>query len=506
MPRDGAPPLVIGAGPLHPRDVAAAAWDGRPASLHPAAWARIGAGHDALLRLVAGGAPIYGVSTGLGAAVDTPLTPDPGRQRRVVLARMVGVGPSASPPQVRATMLARLAGFAEGRSGVSPEVAGAYLALLNSGAVPVMPLVGSVGQADLAPLAHVAAPLAGAGEAVVDGVVLPGAGAMARAGIPLPAFGPKDGLALVSSNAASVGLATLVLAEAERLFGAWVAAAGLSLAGLRGNLSPLDPRAAALHPAPGQAEVARALREMVDGCAGLDAPRRLQDPLSLRCLPPVLGACLAALHGATAAVALELNSADDNPAVLAEGNCVLSNANFDPTHMVLALDTLGLAMARVATLQGARVMQLMSPAATGLPRFLSPLEGRNGFATVQKTASALVAEAGQLAVPMPAHALPVADGVEDYATMALSTVRRVGDMLGHLRHLCAIELMAAAQACDMQAGVALGPRAAAALAVVRAAVPPLHEDRPAAPDMEALAGLIAAGQFSAYAAALFEGV
>jgi len=505
VPRDGGPDLVIGGAALHPREVAAAALGRQPTVLHLAAWARIGAGHDALLRLAACGTPIYGVSTGLGAAADTAIAPDADVQRRVVLARMVGVGPAATAPQVRAIMIARLAGFAEGRSGVSPVVAAAYLAVLNSGMVPVMPLVGSVGQADLAPLAHVAAVLVGAGEADVDGAVLPGADAMARAGIACPAFGPKDGLALVSSNAASVGLAALVLADAERLFGAWVAAAALSLEGFRGNLAPLHPAAAALRPVPGQAAVAGALRHMLDGSSLPGAPRRLQDPLSIRCLAPVMGACLAALHGATAAVALELNSSGDNPAVLADEGCILPSANFDTTHLVLALEGLGLAMARVAAAQGARVLQLMSPGASGLPRFLSPVQaGRNGFATLQKTASVLVAETGQLAMPMPAYALPAADGVEDYATMALSVVRKTAALLDHLHLLCAIELLVAAQTCELRPGITLSPRCAAVLATVRAAVPALHEDRPCAPDVLALAGLVAAGQFSACGAVLFD--
>ena len=504
--QDGAPNLVIGGAALHPRDVAAAALSHQPTVLHPAAWARIGAGYETLLQLAACGTPIYGVSTGLGAAVDTPITPDADQQCRVVLARMVGVGPAATAPQVRAVMVSRLAGFAEGRSGVSPGVVAAYLAVLNSGVVPVMPLIGSIGQADLAPLAHLAAVLVGAGEAEVDGTVLPGADAMARAGIARPVLGPKDGLALVSSNAASVGLATLVLAEAERLFGAWVAAAALSLEGFRGNLAPLHPAAVALRPTPGQAAVAGAMRHMLDGSSLHGAPRRLQDPLSIRCLVPVMGACLAALHGATAAVALELNSSGDNPAVLADKGCMLPTANFDITHLVLALEGLGLAMARVAAAQGARVVQLMSPGASGLPRFLSPVQaGRNGFATLQKTASVLVAETGQLAMPMPAYALPAADGVEDYATMTLSVVRKTAALLDHLRLLCAIELMVAAQACELRPGIALGPRCAAVLAAVRAAVPALHEDRPCTPGVLALAGLVAAGQFGACGAALFDG-
>ncbi len=498
--------LEIG-GHLQPRTLAAAARAGSAVRLAPAAWDRIAAAHAALDRIAGEGAAIYGVSTGLGAAVDTPAAPGgEGQQRRVVMARMVGVGPLAAPDQVRAVMMARLAGLAVGRSGASPGIVAAYAALLNAGVLPAMPLVGSVGEADLAPLAHVAGVLAGAGEAVVDGQVMPGAAALAHAGIAPPPFGIKDGLALVSSNAASAGLGALVLADAERLFGAWLAAACLTLEGYRASVAPLRPAASALRPAPGQAEAAASLLGTLEGSALLlpGAARRLQDPLSLRCLAPVLGACLAALRAATAAVALELNTSDDNPAVLAECGAIQPNANFDSTHLLLAFEGLGLALSRAAAAQGARMLQLMSPASSGLPRFLSPMkDGRNGFATVQKTISALVAETWQHAMPMPPCALAAADGVEDYATMVVSGVRRLGALLAQLRLLCAVELMVGAQACDLRDGLRLGPGGAAVHGDVRRLVPMLRDDRPAAPDILALDALIGEGCFDDLAAPLF---
>lgn len=501
-----APAVLEIGGHLQPRTLAAAARAGSAVRLAPAAWDRIGAAHAVLERIAGEGAAIYGVSTGLGAAADTPVAPGgDGLQRRVVLARMVGVGPLAPPDQVRAVMIARLAGLAVGRSGASPGIVAAYAALLNAGVLPAMPLVGSVGEADLAPLAHIAGVLAGAGEALVDGQILPGAAALAHAGIAPPPFGIKDGLALVSSNAASAGLGALVLADAERLFGAWLAAAALVLEGYRASVAPLQPEASALRPAPGQAEAASALLGLLEGSALLlpGAARRLQDPLSLRCLAPVLGACLAALRAATAAAELELNTSDDNPAVLAEHGAIQPNANFDPTHLLLAFEGLGLALSRAAAAQGARVMQLMSPASSGLPRFLSPVQaGRSGFAAVQKTATALVAEAGHHAMPMLPCVLAAADGVEDHATMAVSTMRRLGALLAQLRLLCAIELMVGAQACDLRDGLRLGPHGAAVHGAVRRRVPMLRDDRPAAPDILALDALIGEGCFDGLAAPL----
>jgi histidine ammonia-lyase len=488
--------VEIGSAPLRPADIEAIARFGAAVILSPAACARIAAGHAALIALAARGDAIYGVNTGLGAAVDTPLAPGGhARQLLIGLGRSVGAGPPAPTEIVRATMAARLAGLATGRSGASPDTVRALALLLNHHVHPTMQMIGSTGEADLAPLAQIATVLMGAGEAAYEGQILPGGEALARAGLDVPTLGPKDGLALVSSNAASVGHGALVIQDGARVIDAGYGAAALSCAGFGANPSPFDPRIAELRPALGQAGAARRLLALLAGTHSLG--RRLQDPLSLRCLAPVLGSADIALARARDAVALELNGAGDNPAILAEDMAVLANANFDMTHLSLAFEALGLALARSAALAGARVIQLMSPATSGLPRFLSPVQnGRAGFTPVQKTVAALVATIQHHAIPMPSVTLPNAEGVEDYATMAPATVAKTAAAIEHMRLVVAIELMVAAQACDMR-GTPLGDRVAAIHAAVRRLVAPLGEDRALSPDIAALDTLVRDGRQAA---------
>src|SRR6202035_2673913 len=123
--------------------------------------------------------------------------------QRMLLARSVGIGPRRPRDAVRAAMMARIAGMAAGGSGISPAVLDALIALLNTGVHPAIPSIGSIGAADLAPLAHMALPLIGLGEAEYQGEVVPGAEALRRAGLVPLELGPKDGLALINSNAAS---------------------------------------------------------------------------------------------------------------------------------------------------------------------------------------------------------------------------------------------------------------------------------------------------------------
>jgi histidine ammonia-lyase len=481
--------VEIGAAPLVCRDIAEIACDGAPVSLAPSALARIVAGHTTLEALAARGDAIYGVSTGLGAAVDTAIVVEgQERQVRVGLARSVGAGPLAAPELVRATMAARLAGLVQGRSGAAPQTVQALASMLNHRLHPTMRLLGSTGEADLAPLAHIATVLMGAGEAEFDGEILPGGEALARAGLQVPRLGLKDGLALVSSNAASVGQGALVVQDCARVLEAAFAAAALSCAGFGANLSPLDARLAQLRAAPGQGVAARRLLALLAGTQGMG--RRLQDPLSLRCLAPVIGCADVALARARDAVELELNGAGDNPAILAEDMAALANANFDVTHLALAFEGLGLALSRLAALAGARMIQLMSPANSGLPRFLSPLQGgRSGFSPVLKTVAALVAGIQHAAMPMPTVVLPAAEGVEDYATMAPAVVAKTATIVEQLRLLVAIEMLVAAQACDLRGSV-LSPSMAAIHGAVRHLVAPLNEDRALSPDIAALESLI----------------
>ena len=494
------PIVTLGAARLTIGDIAGVA-DGQHAiAFSEAAEARIEASASALAMLSAAGERIYGVTTGLGAAVDTALRADDDVQMRVPLARCVGVGRAGSRRELRAIMTTRAARLARGCSGASLATARGLVRLVERDVQPVVPMTGSIGEGDLAPLAAIAAVLTGQGFATVAGETVPGAVALERAGLsPFHLVG-KDGLALVSSNAASVGLAVLCVADARRVLSAAVAAGALSFEAYRCSLNPLSEAALALRPLPGQEAVAAAMRALFEHGALVQPgmARRLQDPLSFRCIAPVMGAAVAALDSAGEIVDAEINSSDDNPAIFAEGYS-LPNANFDTTHLTLAFEMLGLALARVAAMVGERIMKLMSPASSELPRFLSPIQnGRNGYATVQKTVAALVAEIQHKANPMPVFVLPVADRVEDYATMATAVVEKTADIVARLRLLIAVELMVAAQAVDLRDGIALGRGTAGVRAAVRSAVAMLTEDRPATPDIETLDAMIAAGAFDVF--------
>ncbi len=478
-------------------EIVAIARDDARIELTPAVEARVAAARAVVDRYTEEGRPVYGLTTGLGAGVDTRLATDDlvAFQMRVPQARAVGVGAALPRVSVRAMMAVRIAGMAAGGAGVSPCVFQGLIDALNAGFHPVVPSLGSIGAADLAPLAHMGRALLGHGEAEFAAEVMPAATALERAGLVPLALGPKDGHAIVVANSLSVALACLRLYDIDRLFDWSLLAAALNVEAFRANVSAFDDRALAARPAFGQRAVAARLRRILSGSSLLaaGAARRLQDPLSYRCVAQIWGAWQHAVEEAREATTIELSSSGDNPVVLASEGLILSHGNFDLTAFVLSWEQLGQAMAHCAAATAYRTMKIMSPAMSDLPRFLTAMgQSRTGFATVQKTVSAMEAEIRHLALPISLTPIPVADGVEDQASMAPSVLVKTEAILERLRYLVAIELVAAAQAVELR-GVAeeLGAGTRAAYDAVRRIVEPLGEDRAQGPDFMRVAEAIA---------------
>ena len=480
--------------------VACVARDRVHVELEPVALERMAAARAVVDRYLADGLPAYGLTTGLGGRVLELLAVDARAafSRQTIHGRATAVGPALPAELVRAAVLIRANGLARGAAGARPEVAEALVALLNAGVHPVVPEIGSVGASDLCLLAHVGLVLLGEGSAEVDGEVVPSMTALERAGLAPLELAPKDGLALISSNAVSSAAAALALTDGRRALAAAQVAAAVSLEGFRASLTPLDERVAAARPAPGQAECAAELRALLAGgsLAEADPPRRLQDPLSFRCVSQVHGSLLAALGQLEAALEPELNGAGDNPLVLVESGEILSTGNFHVPALALAADSVALALAQVADLSAARCMRLRDPNLTDLPVNLAPPGSTGaGLAPLLKTAAALMSEIVHAAAPV-TLASRSTDGVEDAATGATLAARRLDGILERVRLLVAIELVFGAQAVDLAAPERLGRGTAVAHAVVRQLVEPLDEDRPLGEDVERIAAAVAAGRFS----------
>jgi histidine ammonia-lyase len=379
---------------------------------------------------------------------------------------MVGQGPPAALDAARGTLLVVVNLIAAGRSAARIETAQRLVDAFNGDdRLPGVPLLGSIGQADLAPLSHLAFGIVGdeplrAGEAV----------------------------ALTSTNAFSTALAALALHDAHRLLTTLAATAGLAFEGFRANPSPLHRAVDDVRPFPG---LMRARGDLEHALAGSrlhrpGEPRNLQDPLSYRNVAQVLGAARGAVDHARDQVAIELNAHQSNPLVLAATNEVVAVANFEALPLALALDYARLGVAAAITSAAERVVKLLQRSHSGLPSGLRHTPGAEPALEVfAHAAVALAGEARLLATPV-SNELPstsLEDGIEDRMTFAPLGARRLAEQTALGLRIAALELVCAGEAIEIRRARGetvdpLGAGAQAAYALLRrhlAPVGPLGE-------------------------------
>jgi histidine ammonia-lyase len=359
---------------------------------------------------------------------------------------------------------------------------------------------------DLAPLAHLAQVVIGEGQALYKGDRVPGGEALHRAGITPVSLEAKEGLSLLNGTQGMLALLSLALRDADALVDTADIAASLSLDALRGSPGAFDARIMHARDYAGAATTARNLAALNEGSAireshrAADEDARVQDAYSLRCTPQVHGAVRDALRQAREIAAVELNSATDNPLVFVRGNGqgdIVSGGNFHGQPLAMAADQVAIALATLGGISERRTEHMTNPLTSMLPAFLTPDPGLNsGFMIVQVAAAALVAETRALANPHSVNSISTSGNQEDFVSMGMSAARRLLRMLENLRHIVAIELLCACQGIDLLAPLKTGTLAQKAHDAVRAVSPQLTADRPLAPDITAVAALIANGTIS----------
>ncbi len=449
-----------------------------------------------------GDAAVYGINTGFGALAEVTIPKDSlaALQRNLVRSHAAGVDAPLPVPAVRAMMALRANVLAKGFSGVRRSTLERLIAALNARVHPIVPSRGSVGASgDLAPLAHLSLVLIGEGFATVadDPALLGGRAALARAGLEPVELGPKEGLALINGTQASAAVAALALVGAERLARAADLAAALSIDGLRGSFHPFEARLHDTRPYPGQRASAANLFALLQD-SPINASHancgRVQDAYSMRCAPQVHGAARDALAYARRTIEIEVNAATDNPMVFAAEGEIVSGGNFHGAPVALASDVIALALVQLVTISERRSDRLVNPALSGLAPFLARDSGlHSGYMLAQVTAAALVSELKTLAHPASADTIPTSANREDHVSMSMAAALKADRALHLATRVVAIEILLACQAIDLLAPLATSPSLAPVHARVRSDVATLDDDRPPAPDIEAISELITRG-------------
>ena len=273
-------------------------------------------------------------------------------------------------------------------------------------------------------------------------------------------------------------------------------AGALDLEALGANpnaLHPGDRRGAAVSRAAGHA------RPPATRCstAARSRPRALQDPLSFRTLAQLNGAARDAFGFVGAQLAIELNAAQSNPLVLVDEGRVISVGNFEIQPLATALDLARLALAPVISSAAERAVKLLQAPLTGLTEGLGarPAMAESALSEFGIAVQAFAAEARLLAQPVSFELVSTtqAEGIEDRMTMAPLAARRLEEMVELGARVVSIELMLAAQACDLRGARARGRHGARCATRCGAFVPFLDEGD-VLPDLEPLVDEIRSGQ------------
>src|ERR1700733_7495794 len=238
--------IMLNGSDLTVTDVVAAARHSETVALAPEAIATMQSARDVVQEVLAKAEPVYGLTTAVGGRKSSPLAPAERRKfnQRLVLNHRIAQGDAAPADVVRGAMVCLANSYAQGVTGVRPELAQMIVTLLNEGFAPPVRRLGSVGQGDLGPMADLAH------------------GLITRSGFEVA---ENEGLALVSSNAFTTAWACLALADAQTLMDAFDVAGALDLEAFGANPTCLHPVIEQTRPFPGLAATLGQLRELLEG-------------------------------------------------------------------------------------------------------------------------------------------------------------------------------------------------------------------------------------------------
>ncbi len=380
MTTDAVPVCRFGDAPLTIEDVVSLAQRQCEAALSdaPAFRAHIQRGADFLDRLLREDGVIYGVTTGYGDSCTVNIPPALVAElpHHLYTYHGCGLGRYLDPVETRAVLAARLASLVRGMSGVSLPLLEGLATLLQHNVLPMIPAEGSVGASgDLTPLSYVAAVLCGEREVLHDGRVQPAADVLAKIGMTPLKLRPKEGLAIMNGTAVMTGLACLAWQRADYLARMATRLTAFNVLASDGNAHHFDETLFAAKPHP------------------------------LRCAPHVIGVLEDSLPFLRQLIETELNSANDNPLIDADGERILHGGHFYGGHIALAMDTLKNTVANVADLLDRQLALLVDARYNhGLPANLSAATGpraaiNHGLKALQISVSAWTAEALKQTMP-----------------------------------------------------------------------------------------------------------
>ena len=427
---------------------------------------------------------VYGITTGFGSFSDVVITGEETKllQRNLITSHSCGVGNPLDEDVVRGIMLLRANALAKGFSGIRLSVLNTLINMINKEVHPIIPEKGSLGSSgDLAPLSHMVLVMIGEGEAIYKGARMSGSEAMKKAGIETVELTAKEGLALINGTQVMTSIGALTIYDSIILSKTADIVAALTTEALNGITDAFDPRVHNIRPHLGQMATGTNLLKILDDSkmTTKQGELRVQDAYSIRCIPQVHGGSKDCFKYVEEKIAIEMNSATDNPLIFVDEEEVISGGNFHGQPMALSFDFLGIGLAELANISERRLERLVNSAlSNGLPAYLVQNGGLNsGFMIVQYSAASLVSENKVLAHPASVDSIPSSANQEDHVSMGTIAARKAREIMGNVRNVLAMEALAACQAIDLRGNKGLGKGTNIAYNIIRENIKFIEDDR-----------------------------
>ncbi len=450
-------------------------------------------------KLLAKGASVYGITTGVPGLAGPPAPDDPNGtvQKRIIFSHSANVGKPLPADIVRAAILCRANTIAKGYSAVRLKLLDSMVGLLNR---DVTPLVNGKGKGstndDLSSLSQIADVIRGGAWTFYADRLTPGTLALKRAGVKPVDLSIREALGIINGSQMTTGQMALACHDAENVFKNAIIASTMTIEALRCNPGAFDERLHAVRPFPGQVAVAASIRTLTaDSAIMPTSEENVTYDYGLRCTPQILGPSLDAFACTKRKVITEMNAAADNPLFFTGNGEFVNGGNFHGQPIGMAADFLTIALAEAASLSERHTNRLLKPSPCGLPDFLA--NGREpgaGLRFAQHTAAALVSENRVLSHPGVVDSISVSADLGDYVNMGQISVRKLGSVLENTITVIAIEMMAAAQALDFRKPKKPGRGTRAAYRRIRKAVDHFDGDRPLHIDIAGILELVRGGE------------
>lgn len=444
---------------------------------------------------------IYGINTGFGPMAQWRVEDSHLRelQYNIIRSHATGAGAPLDDHFVRAAMLARVGSFAQGKSGVHPELVALLTEFINRGIYPFIPKHGSVGASgDLVQLAHIALCLIGEGKVHYKNEWRPTAEVLKECNLKPMNIHLREGLSCTNGTSVMTGISAVNQLDAEKLL-RWATIAAVWMNEIAGSYD--DLMAAPLNECrrhEGQIRIAEQMRELSKGSKQLqkrenklyDAGHqevhvfkdKVQAYYSLRCAPQILGPIYDTLAYSRKVIENELNAASDNPIVDPVTQNVYHGGNFHGDYISLEADKMKIAMVRLAMVSERQLNYLCHDRINGiLPPFLNlgTLGLNYGIQACQFTATSTTAECQTLAMPNYVHSIPNNNDNQDIVSMGTNSAELCTQVIDNCYQILSILFMAMAQAVDcLKIADKLAPATRKQYDAIRAITPTIIEDTP----------------------------